>query len=452
MIWQNPWAWLGIAGLALPILIHLLGRGHARIQKFPTLRFLDPSRLLPTRRTRVHDAMLLAVRLAILTTAVAALAQPLWLTTRRVQRLDAALARAIIVDTSASMSRLAATGERAVDVARSTAKRLAGEAQSSTIVETADPARAIAGAAAWLSRQPGRAELAIVSDFQTGTIDSSTVAGVASTFGLRFDRIAVRPTSGAIADSTQLGGAVVVANVTATADRTDVEWATASSNRADSIVILAAETERTRAHAALTAARTMGVRLPLDTAHLRDVAVVTPQFEERASLVQRASTPTRAWMVDLVARLRADDALQQGTSGESSVGAETVKGIVAVRGAAARPTVIALQDGERLLLVSAADAGSLTTALLIASTTRALSLAAPLAELEPSAIADNTLAAWQRQPAASVASRTSAGAESGNTDGRWLWVFALLLMTLELWMRRARRDVDVVQQVQDRAA
>ena len=77
MIWQNPWAWLGMVGVALPILIHLLGRGHARVLRFPTLRFIDPSRLLPTKRSRIQDPLLLAVRVAIVGCAAIALAQPL---------------------------------------------------------------------------------------------------------------------------------------------------------------------------------------------------------------------------------------------------------------------------------------------------------------------------------------------------------------------------------------
>src|ERR1700749_1932101 len=100
MIWLNPWAWAGVIGVALPILIHLLGRGHAQVLKFPTLRFLDASRLLPTKRTRIHDPLLLAVRVAILLFAAAALAQPLVLTNGRKASLDRGLARAIIVDTS----------------------------------------------------------------------------------------------------------------------------------------------------------------------------------------------------------------------------------------------------------------------------------------------------------------------------------------------------------------
>jgi hypothetical protein len=407
---------------------------------------------LPTRRTRVHDAALLAVRLGILAAAVAALAQPLVLTSNRTRRLDASLARAIIVDTSASMSRLAATGERAVDAARASAKRLAGEAQTSTIVESADPSRAIAGAAAWLARQPGRRELAIVSDFQVGSLDSTAVASIPSTLGVRLDRIAIRPVNAPIADSALFGGAVVVAKIAASNDRTDVEWAASASSRGDSITILSAAGERARARAARAAARTMGVRFPLDTARLRNIALVTPGLEDRSSLLRRASTPARAWMVDLVARLRADAALQQSASGDTAIAVETERGIVAVRNAAARPIVVALQDGERLLLVSASDAGSLATAMLIASTMRGLSVADPLAELEPSTIADAVLGAWQREPAATVATRTSAGGDAGISDGRWLWLAALALMILELALRRARRDAGVVSRVENRAA
>src|SRR5205807_1608529 len=105
MIWLNPWAWAGLVMVALPVAIHLLGRGHARVYKFPTLRFLDASRLMPTRRTRVRDLLLLVVRVAILASAVGALAQPLLLTDGRARALDRGLARAIVVDTSASMSR-----------------------------------------------------------------------------------------------------------------------------------------------------------------------------------------------------------------------------------------------------------------------------------------------------------------------------------------------------------
>src|SRR6185369_3408230 len=85
VIWLNPWALIGLAGVALPVLIHLLARGHARRHRFPSLRFIDPSQLLPTRRTRVQDPLLLALRCGIVGLTALALAQPVLLTARRKQ-------------------------------------------------------------------------------------------------------------------------------------------------------------------------------------------------------------------------------------------------------------------------------------------------------------------------------------------------------------------------------
>ncbi|MFI5311756.1 MAG: BatA domain-containing protein, partial [Gemmatimonadales bacterium] len=73
MTWLNPWAWAGLVVVGLPVFIHLLGRARARPQRFPTLRFVDPSRLLPRRFTRPHDPLVLAVRVLIFAAAVAAL-------------------------------------------------------------------------------------------------------------------------------------------------------------------------------------------------------------------------------------------------------------------------------------------------------------------------------------------------------------------------------------------
>jgi hypothetical protein len=459
VIWQNPWAWAGLSAIALPILIHLLGRGHARVQKFPTLRFLEPSRLLPTRRTRVHDLLLLVVRVGIVALAVAALAQPLRLPADRARTLDAALARAIIVDTSASMSRQMPTptpnGERAVDAARINAKRLGSEAASSVTIETTNPARAIAGAVAWLARQPGRTELVVVSDFQAGTLDSTDAAAIPSSIGTRFVRIDTRPSTGAMDDSSSSAGKTVVAHGTATTDRTDVEW-TARAGRGDSVGMLVGAAERQRAAAAMTAARTAGVRLPLDTTHLGDVLIVTPRFEQRSAMLARASPPKQPWMVQLVARLRSEASLQREALAVAPMAADSARGLAVARDVAGRPVIAAASDTvggrERLLLFSSADAGSVATAALIASTRRALSLAAPLSELEPSTIADNVLASWQREPASTAATRLSSNSNQGESDGRWLWAAVLVLLGVETWLRRARREVVAEQLVQSHAA
>ena len=105
MIWQNPWAWLGLTAIAVPILVHLLARQHAVRVRFPTLRFLPVSPITAVRRRRLTDLALLAVRIAIITVAVAALAQPYVVTANRGRSTSALLSRAVVIDTSPSMAR-----------------------------------------------------------------------------------------------------------------------------------------------------------------------------------------------------------------------------------------------------------------------------------------------------------------------------------------------------------
>src|SRR5215207_6074306 len=105
MIWLNPWAWLGVITVAIPIVLHLLAQRKARVQKFPTLKFLDATPLVQARRSRLSNLPLLLVRTGILVAAAAALAQPIILTPDRTREIEATLHRAIIVDTSASMQR-----------------------------------------------------------------------------------------------------------------------------------------------------------------------------------------------------------------------------------------------------------------------------------------------------------------------------------------------------------
>ena len=89
MMFQNPIAWLGLAAIAVPILVHLLGRRRARRLAFPTLRFVPASPLPPVRRDRLTDVPLLLVRVAAIATAAVALTQPLWLTASRARDASA---------------------------------------------------------------------------------------------------------------------------------------------------------------------------------------------------------------------------------------------------------------------------------------------------------------------------------------------------------------------------
>ncbi|MGH7616361.1 MAG: BatA domain-containing protein [Gemmatimonadaceae bacterium] len=441
MIWQNPWAWLGLASIALPVLVHLFGRGHARVHRFPTLRFLDASRLLPTRRTRIHDLLLLAVRVAMLFVAIAALARPLFITARRTSFTNAALARAVIVDTSASMA-------SALDSARRAAASLANDASASLVIETSDPSRALVGASAWLGTQSSRGEIAVVSDFQTGTLDSADVAVVPSRIGVRLVRIASRASSAA--DIRASDGSRV--HVATPADRTDVEWSTSDSRSAVQPLVLAGASERRRADAALAAAASIPVALPLDSS--RAIAIVEREFDGRAGLLARATIPRQAWMMDIVARLAADPTLAAAARTATVVAdADSAGTLVLARNDSGRAVAVAaegnVQGRERLVLYSLADAGSLTSAALIAAAAHATSIAPPLRELDQSFIPDAELARWRRAPA--VESRPRGTGD--DSDGHWLWIAVLALLAIETWMRRERRELALDGQIaRDRAA
>ena len=456
MIWQNPWAWLGLVAIAIPILIHLLGRDRAPRHSFPSLRFIEIAELPPTRRTRLHDLLLLATRVAILGVAVAALAQPLLLLANRRASIDDRLARAIIVDTSASMSRTTTSGNRAVDSARAEAKRLANDARSSIIVETASPRSAMPGALSWLDAQRSRRELVIVSDFQAGVLDSAAVAAVPSSFGIKGVAIPVRA-SDAPLDRGISGTAVALARIGLANDATNVTWTLGSRAPAESeIAIRAADSS---AAAAISAAsRVVGVDLPIDTT--TQIAVVFAEARDRDALARHAARVTSPRLIDIVARTRSDSLLasMRGVAASGATDAAVSRfGPVVVSDISGLPLAIAAEDTvggrHRLLVFSNDDAGSVRSAALVAALRRALSTAPPAGELDPSTIPAAVIASWQRAPS-ETPTRETVDSANGPLDARWLWVLVLLLLGVEAWLRRERRVAadNLVERVHDRAA
>ncbi len=410
MTWLNPLAWIGVAGIALPVLIHLLGRGHARVHRFPTLRFLTASRLLPTRRTTIHDALLLAVRCGVIILAAAALARPLLLTAKRTQALDRGLARAIIVDTSASMRRSTPTGALAIDSARNAGRTLAASAQASITIESNDPSRALRGSAAWLERQGRRAELVVISDFQRGQIDSIDLSRVPGDIGVTLDRVpTINP--GGLETQSSVARVRIAARSTLTGERLDAEWAPAGASLpGDAVSLLGPETDRAVLEATRDAAWTIATPLPVDTA--RAIAIVFPKFAGRAELLASVAPTYAPWMVDVLSRLAADS-IHVAASG--------------VAHAAGR---------QRLLLFANAEPGSLEAARLTAVAKRATSVAPAASELEPETMSAAALAALERPASNEAPTRVRPLGEDTPSDGRWLWAAALALLALEIPLRR----------------
>jgi hypothetical protein len=252
---------------------------------------------------------------------------------------------------------------------------------------------------------------------------------------------------------TQHGDAETVARITLAADRTAVEWtlrpATVQPD-SSALLLLAGAAERVAARAARRAAQTIAGASPKPD---RAVAIVYPQYEQRAQLLRDARPLNRPWMADAVLALRSDSTLQAAAA-LARGWADTARAVNRDDSghAAAFPSVARTADGqtlafaaesvvqgrERLLLFSNAEAGSLISAALIAAATRAQAQLLPIIELEPATLSPETLAQWQR-PAADL-SRPQVDRAGGTSDGRWFWLLALALLALETWLRRTRRQ------------
>ena len=326
MTWLAPWAFVGLLAVALPILIHLLGRGPAKTQLFPTLRFIARSRLLPTRRTRLHDVLLMLVRVAIVASAALALAQPYWRSAGRREAFEQTLARVIVLDSSASVRRVLPT-----DSGRALAARLATDANVSVLLASSNVVDAVPGALAWLAQKSERRELVIVSDFQIGVVDAQTIARIPAEVGVRLLRVGTGANAVASAQPMEaqahFGANIVTSHTTlgagssgaASAAASDIEWTVRedTSQRQSPVVrVLAGYSEQAQANAALTAAiaTTAEPNAAQPTGDSsRTVVIVTRGYEQRAALLAAARVPQRRWMLDAIMQLSHDATLTDVT-------------------------------------------------------------------------------------------------------------------------------------------
>ena len=99
-----PLVLVGLAALAIPVLIHLIQRERKRVVEFPSLMFLRKIPYQSVRRRRIRDVLLLMMRLAALALIVFAFARPFFRTdTLAAAAQNGAREAVILLDTSYSM-------------------------------------------------------------------------------------------------------------------------------------------------------------------------------------------------------------------------------------------------------------------------------------------------------------------------------------------------------------
>ena len=428
MTWASPWAWWGLAALAVPIAVHLLTRAQPTPLPFPTLRFLRQATSTAVRRRAIKDRALLAVRLGILAAVVAALAQP---TTNRIGAgATAPVVRAVVLDTS-----------EGAPVENDRIARLTPAAAESVTIATPRLAPGIVRAANWLAERGGRAELVVVSAFRRGDLEASDLAP-ADRAGIRLLKIDTPPVAGTTAPPQLAAGRLWTPFVTADAERTLVTWTSSAPGSAavPFVRVLAATGAQDDASAAVKAASVVGV--PAAGAH--PIAIVLPEAPDRAAAMASANAIDEPWMFDVVNALRQDSALNGAvgrlatvTTPEAKPPVSTRLGTPVVRDATGSSLVDAASgpaaSGRELrLFVGTRD--PLVISALVAGAARAERDPTALRRLEPITLTADELRRWERPIPSAGAPATAP--ESGAWQGRWLWLAALVLLGIETWMRR----------------
>ncbi len=164
----HPWLLLGLAGVALPILIHILTRDRVRKVAFSTLRFFMQSARVTLRRKRWTEMVLIALRVLVCLLAALIFARPLLGGRTAGASRTYPQARMIVADVSASMARAGGAAALAKEVRRAVADLPSGSAAGLLTCDQAvqervplggDPA-AVTAAAATVAPGEGGTDLA----------------------------------------------------------------------------------------------------------------------------------------------------------------------------------------------------------------------------------------------------------------------------------------------------
>jgi Aerotolerance regulator N-terminal len=429
MIWLNPAAWLAIAAVAAPILIHLLIQRRAERLLFPTLRFLQPTRLASVRRHLLEDAPLLAIRVSLLAAAIAALAGPLLMTVARREAWDRRTVRAIVAGAAIEGDRDRAAGSPAPYLEQTFA--------------SASIADGVRRATLWLQQAPpARREIVIASAFPIGSITQADIDAIPANIGIRFERTGTLPTKRTVAAGRLLtAGGAVDREVTLERDRTSISETLSSEALSWPIDVVSSPADRTTIEAAIAAVRSQRVwALPADR---RARLVLTPTTNAGAvspkPIGEGAVAISTPWIADAVATITVDrdlsGAAARVTTGLSEKRFTAVPWQALAFATDGRPLAAAAGSTSGLLVVSAAPAADVATPVLLRAMANAIAAVPDLRSAEVMQIADAVRQGWSR-PAAPVSSPRIDTID--HDDRGWVWLMVLALLALEMWVRRSR--------------
>lgn len=430
--WLQPWALWGLGLLALPVAIHLLQRRRASRIAFPSTRFVRPSRTSAIRLRPPSDLLLLFVRTSMVALAVLACAQPLVLSASRVAAWNDRTARAIVIDTSASMQAPRADGRTAVEDALSAATAEAA-AEFSVRLEGGDLREGLRRAVAWLtSAPPARREIVVISDFQHGSLTPGAIEPIEQAIGLRFVRVDGGERRPAVDGATLLqapGGPQRTQRIQLMPEGTRVQMHTAAGPAAS------------RDHSAVSGLRVMGDEaaqriLPM----LADAGTPAPDPEQPIAILfpPAAAPPARGervarWMLATLAGIERDPELSALSREIDATPLAPAEGwTVLIKDRRSNPLVrAAAVDGELLLQIAAPSSSYVAAAASRAAlVSRHGRFDHP--EREILTIPAGTLSAWTRAPGPVG---EGAWRNADVSDARWFWAAALAWLLLEHVLR-----------------
>ena len=94
-----------LAGLAVPVILHLINREMVVDLKFPSVRFIDKTQLPRREKRRLRDLLLLLLRMALFAAVVLAFAQPIRITPQAAMAEERQLRQTVyVLDASSSMA------------------------------------------------------------------------------------------------------------------------------------------------------------------------------------------------------------------------------------------------------------------------------------------------------------------------------------------------------------